>query len=245
MQNTRWEHNSPLGILQVPSYFTETEVSVPCPQETATGPYPEPDESSLHPHALLFKIYFSLFSFLEDILTVKVHGWVRVCQDVSSLSFRPVFTKLVWMSCQWMRPRAFLFNILQSVLSTRRRREIVTWNWHSRQLFLDHKFVCGNGSWKTRTHKQTALLHSFSPYISVTITNVVEVWLPSDWTISVKVTLPLTVIQSVSYGVQPLGPMTRYLLRFDIYVLFFCVGGRPLWQEDGSVFCICCWPSPA
>jgi hypothetical protein len=33
--------------------------------------------------------------------------------------------------------------------------------------------------------------------------------------------------------------MTRYLLLFDICGLVFV--GRPLWREDGSVFCICCW----
>jgi hypothetical protein len=46
--------------------------------------------------------------------------------------------------------------------------------------------------------------------------------------------------QSVSLH---LGPMTRYLLLFDSYGLVFV--GRPLWREDGSVFCICCWPLPA
>jgi hypothetical protein len=28
-----------------------------------------------------------------------------------------------------------------------------------------------------------------------------------------------------------------------VTVLFFV--GRPLWRQDGSVFCICCWPLPA
>jgi hypothetical protein len=37
--------------------------------------------------------------------------------------------------------------------------------------------------------------------------------------------------------------MTRYLLLFDSYGLVFV--GRPLWREDGSVFCVCYWPSPA
>jgi hypothetical protein len=60
----------------------------------------------------------------------------------------------------------------------------------------------------------------------------------------VKITLRLTVCQSVSLGVEPhLGPMTRYLLLFDSCDLVFV--GRPLWREDGSVFCICCWPLPA
>jgi hypothetical protein len=34
--------------------------------------------------------------------------------------------------------------------------------------------------------------------------------------------------------------MARYLLLLDSYGLVFV--GRPLWREDGSVFCICCWP---
>jgi hypothetical protein len=39
----------------------------------------------------------------------------------------------------------------------------------------------------------------------------------------VKVTMRLTVSQSVSLGVVPhLGPMTRYLLLFDSYGLIFC-----------------------
>jgi hypothetical protein len=44
-------------------------------------------------------------------------------------------------------------------------------------------------------------------------------------------------------GVEPhLGLMTRYLLLFDSYDLVFV--GRPHWRDDGSVFCIYCWPSP-
>jgi hypothetical protein len=55
----------------------------------------------------------------------------------------------------------------------------------------------------------------------------------------VKVTLRLTVSQSVSLGVRPnLGIMTRYLLLFDSYGLVLV--GRPLWREDGSVCCIYC-----
>jgi hypothetical protein len=71
----------------------------------------------------------------------------------------------------------------------------------------------------------------------------------SHWTVvkvkvKVKVTLRLTVGPSVSLGVEPhVGLMTRYLLLFDRYGLVYV--GRPLWREDGSVFCICCWPSPA
>jgi hypothetical protein len=40
-----------------------------------------------------------------------------------------------------------------------------------------------------------------------------------------------------------LGLITRYLLLFDSCGLVFL--GRPLWREDGFVFCICCWSSPA
>jgi hypothetical protein len=57
----------------------------------------------------------------------------------------------------------------------------------------------------------------------------------------VKVTLPLTVGQSVSLGVEPhLGLMTRYLLLFDSYCIVSV--RRPLWREDRSLFCICCCP---
>jgi hypothetical protein len=62
--------------------------------------------------------------------------------------------------------------------------------------------------------------------------------------VKVKVTLRLMVGQSVSLGVEPnLGLMTRYVLLFWQYGLVFV--GRPLWREDGSVFCIWCWSSPA
>jgi hypothetical protein len=53
--------------------------------------------------------------------------------------------------------------------------------------------------------------------------------------VKVKVTLRLTVSQSVSLGVKPnLGPMTRYLLLCDSYGLVLV--GRPLWREDGCLF---------
>jgi hypothetical protein len=61
--------------------------------------------------------------------------------------------------------------------------------------------------------------------------------------VKLKVTLRLTVGQSVSLVVGPhLGLMTQYLLVIDSYGPVFV--GRPLWREDRSVFCICCWPSP-
>jgi hypothetical protein len=52
-----------------------------------------------------------------------------------------------------------------------------------------------------------------------------------------KLTLRLTVSQSVSLAIEPyVGLMTRYLLLSDSYGLVFV--GRPLWREDGSVICI-------
>jgi hypothetical protein len=48
------------------------------------------------------------------------------------------------------------------------------------------------------------------------------------------------VTHSISLGVEPhMGLMTKYLLLFDSYGLVFV--DRPVRQDDGSVFCICCW----
>jgi hypothetical protein len=70
-----------------------------------------------------------------------------------------------------------------------------------------------------------------------------NLWL--NWTkVKVKVTLRLTVSQSVSLGIEPhLRPMTRYLLLCHSYGLVLV--GRPIWREVGSVFCMCCWSLPA
>jgi hypothetical protein len=66
--------------------------------------------------------------------------------------------------------------------------------------------------------------------------------LPDFVTILVKVTLRLTVSQSISLAVEPhLGLMTKYLLLFDSHGLVFV--GLRLWRKDCSVFCMCCWPS--
>jgi hypothetical protein len=63
-------------------------------------------------------------------------------------------------------------------------------------------------------------------------------WTKSSWRIlsnKVKVTLRLTVSQSVSLGVEPhLGLMTRYLLLFDSYGIVFL--GRPLWRKGSLAF---------
>jgi hypothetical protein len=68
--------------------------------------------------------------------------------------------------------------------------------------------------------------------------------LTSNWTVNSSQSHIATDGQSVSLGVEPhLRFMTRYLFLFDSYGLVFV--GRPLWREDGSVLCICCWPLPA
>jgi hypothetical protein len=82
---------------------------------------------------------------------------------------------------------------------------------------------------RQRSHSRVRVPWISGPYLTVSV--------------KVKVTLQLTVSQSVSLGVEPhLGLMTR-LLPFYSYGLVFV--GRLLWQEDGSVFRICCWTLPA
>jgi hypothetical protein len=104
------------------------------------------------------------------------------------------------------------------------------WIWWSN--LLDIYTTCYNISqitlfnWTLSTSDHTTLIHCY------TTTGV-----------KVKVTFRRSVSQSVSLGVEPhLGLMTRYLLLFDSYGLSV---GHPLWRENRSVFCICCWPLPA
>jgi hypothetical protein len=75
-------------------------------------------------------------------------------------------------------------------------------------------------------------------------TTAVQVTWRTVSSVKVKVTLRLTISQSVSLGVEPpLGLLTRYLLLFDSYGLVHV--GRSLWREDASVVYNCCWPWPA
>jgi hypothetical protein len=48
--------------------FIESEGSLPCSQDTATGPYSEPDESSPHSPIIFIQDQFSLliFTFLDS-----------------------------------------------------------------------------------------------------------------------------------------------------------------------------------
>jgi hypothetical protein len=87
---------------------------------------------------------------------------------------------------------------------------------------------------RQRIHSWIRVPRDSRPYFTVSDSRI-----PS-W-IKVKVTLRLTVSQSVSLGVGPhLGLMIRYLLLFDSYGLVYL--GRPLWRDGGSVSCIYCWP---
>jgi hypothetical protein len=62
--------------------------------------------------------------------------------------------------------------------------------------------------------------------------------------VKVKVTLQLTASQSVSLGVEPPSGAHDQIF-FIVWHLRSCFVGHPLWREDVSVFCICCWPLPA
>jgi hypothetical protein len=46
-------------------HFMETENSLTCSQESATGSYPQPDESSLPPHPISLRLILKLFSHLR------------------------------------------------------------------------------------------------------------------------------------------------------------------------------------
>jgi hypothetical protein len=50
-----WEAGSCAATQEFPQHFMAPEVSLPCPQELTTGPYPEPDQSS--PHHPIFLRY--------------------------------------------------------------------------------------------------------------------------------------------------------------------------------------------
>jgi hypothetical protein len=47
-QNPSWQANSHSATQEIPRPFMEPEGSLPCSQQPATDPYPEPDESSSH-----------------------------------------------------------------------------------------------------------------------------------------------------------------------------------------------------
>jgi hypothetical protein len=65
---------------------------------------------------------------------------------------------------------------------------------------------------------------------------------PSVAVVKVKVTLRLTVSKSWCWA--PCGAHEQIFITVWQLRSCFC-GGGPLWREEGSVFCICWWPSPA
>jgi hypothetical protein len=73
-------------------------------------------------------------------------------------------------------------------------------------------------------------------------------WLSTDnWTVSSSQSQShiATDSQSIikSWCRAPSGAHDQIFLHFDSYGLVFL--GRPLWRENGSIFCLYCWPSPA
>jgi hypothetical protein len=65
----------------------------------------------------------------------------------------------------------------------------------------------------------------------------------SEFQVKVKDTLRLTVSQQVLVSSPIRGSWPDIYSCSTVTVLFFV--GRPLWRNDGSVFCICCWSLPA
>jgi hypothetical protein len=137
------------------------------------------------------------------------------------------------------------------------QRDSISWTlvWHFVSLDLSLGWATYNYTlYKCITHKPVTclLVLNFScpcnclcskPFCTVGPAELPVLDCPNQ--VKVKVTLRLTVSQSVILRVEPhLRLMTRYLLLFDSYGLVFFFG-RPLWREDGTVFCICCWLSPA
>jgi hypothetical protein len=68
---------------------------------------------------------------------------------------------------------------------------------------------------------------------------------PCLWSDYIKVKLKFTLRLMVSQSVCKSWCRAAdiYILLFDSYGLVFV--GCPLWWEDESVFCTCCWPLPA
>jgi hypothetical protein len=127
----------------------------------------------------------------------------------------------------------------------------------SLQSFITKSITRAHNQWQPRTRSILAGLRLSSLLVFLLLNDLVQVYesrttndegrITYDWInlkVKVKVTLRLTVSQSVSLGIEPhLGPMTRYLFLSGTYVLVSV--GRPLWREDGSVLCMCRWPLPA
>jgi len=86
----------------------EPESSLPCSRELSIGPYPEPVESSPHPHTLFFKIHFNIILPFKSMPSKWFHS-IRfsmvlfIYQKVQIKYLNTInangFTKVLLVSC--------------------------------------------------------------------------------------------------------------------------------------------------
>jgi hypothetical protein len=60
VQNIIWKADCHSAYQKNPAFFMENDGSLPCSQKPATGPYPEPAESSFPPQFLSPKIQLNV-----------------------------------------------------------------------------------------------------------------------------------------------------------------------------------------
>jgi hypothetical protein len=100
--------------------------------------------------------------------------------------------------------------------------------------------------WNLRTKNSSGLTPPAYDWTVVALELILSLTRLVKVEVKVKATLRLTVSQSVSksWCRAPCEAHDQiFIAVLTVTVLFFV--GRPLWQEDGSVFCICCWSLPA
>jgi hypothetical protein len=117
----------------------ELEGSLPCLQEPATGPCPEPFVSSLYPQTLFIKIHFNdVMRSLHNVHGMNAYRAGHVCLFVRP-SVRMVQLENSWTDLDeiWYGdyaigdyPKIVLLNFLKSVISTWRKNKLVRWDRH-------------------------------------------------------------------------------------------------------------------
>jgi hypothetical protein len=124
---------------------------------------------------------------------------------------------------------------------------VITINYIILRILFETRYTCLNDVCLSKATLIHFLLHCWNTELL-------------NWRPKVKVTLRLTVSPSVSLGVEPHLVLSQSVSKswcrapsgahdqifttvLTVTFLFFV--GCPLWREDGSVFCICCWPLPA
>jgi hypothetical protein len=113
--------------------------------------------------------------------------------------------------------------------------QIVSWQW-----------IC-NSLTVTTAHIKSSFFR-LTPLYSFVLLQFSFLYFLFSFLYSVVLLTPIILILQVSApspshivtDSQSVSLMTRYLLLSGIYSLVFV--GRPLWREDGTAFCICCWP---